>query len=66
MSNSSVIIVGGESPQTYWNGIADFGLLLAIDELRDQVLAVINASIPEQPHQPHDEPNEALDFGRRS
>ena len=66
MSTPSVIITGGKTPQTYWNGIADFGLLLAIDELRDQVFAVIQAAQPAQPQQPQDEPNEALDFGRRS
>jgi hypothetical protein len=66
MSNSSAIIIGGKTPQTYWNGIADFGLLLAIDELREQVFAVIKAGLPEQPQQPHDELNEVLDFGRRS
>jgi hypothetical protein len=63
MSNSSAIIIGGQLPKTYWNGIADMGLLLAIDELRDQVFAVIKAAQPAQPQVEHDP---SLDYGTRA
>jgi len=62
MNPASVILIGGQSPQTYWNGIADIGLLMAIDDLREQVVGAINASRAGQPLQPHDP---SLDYGTR-
>ena len=63
MTPPSAILIGGPSPQTYWNGIADIGLLMAIDELREQVVSAINASMAGKPIQPNDP---SADYGTRA
>jgi hypothetical protein len=63
MTLSTAIVVGAEPPFIFWNGVADIDLLMAIDELREQVVGAINASLADQPQQPHD-PD--LDFGARA
>lgn len=63
MTHSSAIITGGPSPHIEWNGIADMGMILAIDALRDQVLSAINTSLADQPQEPH---NPDLDYGTRA
>ena len=56
------ILIGGSKPSVTSNDIFDVGLLIAIDEFREQVVAALDTYYASQPRQA-DEPG--LDYGTR-